>query len=248
MRNTGLLTATDASLTLAVPSAMSYVDGSLSCSTGLCQPENGALRWAGALVPDQTTTVTFTLRLITGLPDQSLVTLVGQLADGFGQRYDLTAIVVARRSDLRQAQLQILPAYVEPGAATGINLLVYNAGGMQTNAALQLTIPAPLTYVADSLLCGDGSCSYADGTIQWSGFVGPRTLIPIRLRLQTPPSARYGERYPLTATIIDQDWQETFSLQATLTIARNTLFPIMRRPEQRYRLFMPVAPNNTATD
>ncbi len=248
LRNTGLLTATNAGLTLAIPPAMSYVDGSLDCSAGLCQPESGALRWTGALAPNQTTTVTFTLRLTTGLPDLSLVTLTGQLADGFGQSYGLTAIVVARRSDLRQAQVQILPAYVEPGATTGINLLVYNAGGLQTNAALQMSIPAPLTYVADSLLCGDGSCRYADGAIQWSGLVGARTIIPIRLRVQTPATARYGDRYALTATLTDQDWQETYTLPATLTIARNTLFPILRRPEQRYRLFMPVAPSNTTTD
>jgi uncharacterized repeat protein (TIGR01451 family) len=248
LRNTGLFTATNANLTFAIPTAMSYVDGTLTCSAGLCQPENGALRWRSVLAPDQTTAVTFTLRLITGLPDQSLVALTGQLEDGFGQSYPLTAIVVARRSDLRQVQLQILPAYVAPGANTAVNLLVYNAGGVQTNATVQMNIPAPLTYVADSLTCGDGACSYANGAIQWSGLVGERTLIPIRLRVQTPANANYGDRYPLTATFLDQEWQESYNLQATLTIARNYGFPIVRRPEQRYRLFLPVAPNVKTAD
>jgi uncharacterized repeat protein (TIGR01451 family) len=248
LSNTGLFTATNANLTFAIPTAMSYVDGTLACSAGLCQPENGALRWRGVLAPDQTTAVTFTLRLTTGLPDQSLVALTGQLEDGFGQSYPLTAIVVARRSDLRQVQLQILPAYVAPGANTAVNLLVYNAGGVQTNATVQMNIPAPLTYVADSLTCGDGACSYANGAIQWSGLVGERTLIPIRLRVQTPANANYGDRYPLTATFLDQEWQESYNLQATLTIARNYGFPIVRRPEQRYRLFLPVAPNVKTAD
>ena len=240
LHNSGLLTATNASLTLALPAAMSYVDGSLGCSAGLCQPENGGLRWTGVLPPNGTTTLTFALRLTSGLPDQTLVALTGQLEDGFGGRYALTATVLARRSDLRQAQLQIIPSYVEPGTTPSVNLLVYNAGGVATNVTVQMNLPAPLTYVADSLSCGDGSCTYANGVVQWQGPVGVRTLIPIRLRLQIPANANYGERFTVTATVTDQDWQESYPLQATVTIARNSLLPIIRRPDQRLRFFLPL--------
>lgn len=242
LRNTGVLTAPNATLSLAVPAALSYVDGSLACSTGGCQPENGLLRWTGTLAPNQSTTVSFVLRLTTGLPDRTPIPLVGQLDDGFGNRYDLMATVMARRSDLQPSQMQFVPAFVEPGASAGWQLSIYNAGGVQTNATLQANLPTGVNYIADSLVCGTGVCTYTDGVVQWQGVVLARTVIPLRLRVQTPATAPYGERFTATATLTDVDWNERYPLTATLTLAHNTYLSLIHNPAKPFQLFLPMAP------
>lgn len=242
LRNTGVLTAPNATLALPVPAALSYVEGSFQCSSGSCQAENGGLRWTGGLAPNQSTTLSFALRLTTGLPDRTPVPLLGQLDDGFGNRYNLTATVLARRSDLQPSQLLFVPAFVEPGESSGLQVSIYNAGGVQTNATLELTLPTGVSYLADSLVCGAGLCTYADGVVQWRGLVAARTVIPLRLRVQTAAAAPYGERYTATATLIDVDWNERYPLSSTLTLADNTYLALIHTPAKPFQLFLPLAP------
>lgn len=242
LQNTGVLTASNATVAFAVPTAMSYVEGSLQCSAGTCQPENGVLRWRGTLAPNQPTTVGFTLRLTTGLPDRTPVPLLGQLADGFGNAYALTATVSARRSDLQQSAIQWVPAFIEPGDSSGVQVSIYNVGGLQTNATLQLSIPVGVSYVADTLACGAGVCTYADGVVQWRGLVAARTIIPLRFRVQTLAATPYGERFTATATATDVDWNERYPLTATLTIAHNTYLSLIHNPAKPFQLFLPFAP------
>lgn len=238
--NTGVLTASNATVSFTVPAAMSYVVGSLQCSAGSCQPENGLLRWRGALAPNQLTTVGFALRLTTGLPDRTPVPLLGHLEDGFGNRYALSATVMARRSDLQGSQIQMVPAFVEPGESAGVQISIYNVGGLATNATFQMNIPPGVSYVADTLACGTGVCAYTDGVVQWSGAVAARTIIPLRLRLQTPATAPYGERFTATGTLTDVDWNEAYTLTATLTIAHNHYLALIHNPVKPFQLFLPV--------
>ena len=242
LRNTGVLTASSAVLSLAVPAAMSYVDGSLQCNAGSCQAENGVVRWTGILAPNQSTTVGFALRLTIGLSDRTPVPLLGQLTDGFGNAYELSATVVARRSDVQPSQMQFVPAFIEPGESAGLQLSIYNAGGVQTHVALQMSLPTGVSYIADTLVCGTGVCTYADGVVQWSGLVAARTVIPLRLRLQTPATAPYGESFTATATLTDVDWNEAYALTATLTIAHNTYLALIHNPPKPAQLFLPLAP------
>lgn len=244
LRNTGLFTASNATLTFAIPAAMTYVDGSLSCSNGSCSLENGQIRWSGALAPSLETNVAFGLRLTTGLPDRTLIPISGQLDDGYDNRYELSTTVMARRSDLQLSQIQIIPPFVEPGVTVGVNALIQNAGGLQTNAAFHLRIPAGLSYVADSLTCGAGSCTYADGVIQWVGAVDIRALIPLRFRVQLPAAAAYGDLFTMTATVTDSDWSESYERTATVTIARNLFMSIVHGEDKPFLLYLPFAPHN----
>lgn len=244
LRNTGLFTATNATLTFALPAAMSYVEGSLGCSNGNCQAEAGVIHWAGTIAPRVETKVGFALRLTTGLPDRTPVPVIGQLEDGFGNRYPLPTSVLARRSDLRLSQLQIIPPFVGPGASVGINVFLHNVGGLQTNGAFQMAMPTELTYVPDSLTCGTGNCTYTDGVVEWRGVIGVRTVVPLRFRVQLPATAKYGDAFTATATVNDVDWRESYDLTATVTVARNLFMSIVYGEEKPFVLYLPFAPRN----
>ena len=242
LRNSGLFTATNANLTLAVPAAMGYVDGSISCSNGACQHENGTITWSGVLAPQVETTLAFTLRLVAGLPDRTPIELVAQVEDGFGNRYTLPTSVLARRSDLTVSQLQIIPPFVEPGSTVGMNLLIHNSGGAPTNGSFQLQLPASLTYIADSLTCGTGVCTYTEGVVQWQGEIGVRTIVPLRLRVQVPADALYGDVFIATATLNDLQWNESYTLTATVTIARNFYLSLIHGEDKPFVLYLPFSP------
>ncbi len=248
LRNTGILTATNASLSLTIPAAMGYVDGSISCSNGTCQHDTGTIQWTGMIFPQGETqgetTVEFTLRLVSGLPDRTPIALAAQVADGFGYQYTLSTSVLARRSNLTTSQLQLMPFFAEPGSIVNINLFVHNNGGAPTHGAAQMTLPARLIYVADSLACGAGTCSYTDGVVAWQGEVDVRTMIPLRLQVQVPEDAAYGDLFPLTATLSDVDWNESYSLDVTLTVARNFYLALIHGAERVYPLYLPFVPQN----
>ncbi len=244
LRNTGLFTATNASLTFAVPTAMGYVEGSISCSSGICQHENGTISWSGSLNPQAETTLAFTLRLTSGLPDRTPIATVAQLEDGFGNRYALPTSLLARRSDLTVSQIQIVPPFVEPGATVGIYIFIHNGGGAPTNGTLHMQLPDRLTYVPDSLACGTGSCTYADGVVQWQGEVDVRTIIPLRLRVQLPADATYGDFFVATATVNDIEWLESYALTATVTVARNFYLSLIYGEDKPFLLYLPFAPQN----
>ncbi|MBX3013992.1 MAG: S8 family serine peptidase [Caldilineaceae bacterium] len=243
LRNTGLLTATNASFTLPIPANMGYVEGSLQCDQGQCQQAMGVIQWRGPILPSQETVILFALQLTTGLPDRTPVLVDGVLEDGFGQHYPLTASILARRSDLQASLLQLVPAFVEPQSTSTVQAFIRNNGGASTTGAFQLLIPTRLTYVADSLACGVGSCTHNAGTIEWQGAIDARAIVPIRFRLRLPDDATYGDTFTVAATVRDVRWNESYPLTATLTVAHNFYLPFSyRADEPLFRFYFPFVP------
>lgn len=240
LQNRGLMTATNASLTITLPPALRYVADTLRCSTGVCPGDGGELSWRGALAPGQPYTVTFAAELTTGLPDRTPLVTTAVLADGHGATYTMTAIILAQRSDLSRSQFAIRPPYGEPGSVVELTMLLHNQGGLVTQGAATVTLPAALLYQPDSLVCGVGSCTYAAGKVQWQGTLAARAIVPLRFAVQIPATAAYGERFTITASLRDTDWAEEFLFAGDLRVAHLLYLPVVNGPELGNPFFLPL--------
>ncbi|MEZ4658528.1 MAG: hypothetical protein R2911_13235 [Caldilineaceae bacterium] len=243
LRNTGLLTATNASLLHTVAPVLTYVADSVQCAVGACAFQDGQIRWNGPIAPGGAVTIFYEAILSTPLRDRTPVTTTAQLADGHGATYDLTYEFLARSSDLSTSLVNLYLPFVEPGSAAGIEFYVRNSGAVATTATVSMTLPAELTYIADSLVCASGECTIQNGVLHWTGLVEPRSAVLIRLRVQTPADAAYGAQYLINATIEDGTRREVQQIALHLGIAHNRHFAIMMAPQAERLIFLPIAGN-----
>jgi uncharacterized repeat protein (TIGR01451 family) len=162
-----------------------------------------------------------------------------QLSDGFGKVYNIPATFLARRSDLSASSLSIAPPYADPGATVNTTLLVRNIGALTTTAEAQVTIPAGLLYVQNSLACGTGACSTVGDAVTWHGDVAPRSLVTIHFQMMAPLTAHYGDLFTGHALVKDSLWGGEYPLTATLWLAHSTYLPVIATPGGRYQLYLP---------
>ena len=235
-----MVSATAATLVVTLPEALRYETDSVACDDGRCEAGAHVVEWHGAIAPQQPIVVTFQARLVQGLPDRTPLIVHAQLADGFGNAYPLSVTVLARRSDMSQSQLQFLPRYGEPGTTTMVVLLLQNVGKLTTTVQAALRLPAQLSVVDGSLRCGAGRCTLRNGMVEWRGTVAPRELIPVQLLVRIPATAAYGDSYEAILTVDDLDWGESFTSQASFTVMRTYLLPMIFGAEAPYRLYLPL--------
>ncbi len=240
LRNSGLLTATNATLTLALPTLTTYVTDSLSCSSGACTLVGTDLQWAGALAPSVPVTIRFTARVNAPLADRTPVQASAQLSDGFGNQVTLPTSFLARRSDLSASLLQFIPAYGDPGDSATLVLYVRNIGTLATDAQLQFSLPTGLLFDQSLLTCGTGNCNYAGSTVQWSGELGPRSVVPIRLPVTIPLTANYGDLFTSDAQVKDLRWGGEYTLTAALWVAHSVYLPAVAVPGAPHTLYLPM--------
>jgi uncharacterized repeat protein (TIGR01451 family) len=220
LQNTGLLTATGAVLTDAIPANTTYVPGSVACGSGACayDPGGDAITWSGDIVAGSPITLTFAVTLTTVLPDQTPVINTATLDDGFGNLYDLEALFLARSSNLSASFKQAVPDQVERGGTVTYTVYIYNSGGVAVVGEMRDELPAGLTYVPGSLFCGSGSCGEASGVISWTGTVPPRSMVPVRFQVTVSTAAIPGTQIINTATVTDTSWNTDHPATETITV------------------------------
>jgi uncharacterized repeat protein (TIGR01451 family) len=218
LKNTGLLTAQGASLSDAIPQYTTYVDGSLTCSSGSCDYAAGVITWNGNIAPGGTVTVRFAVTLTTTLQDLTPVTNHAVLDDGYGDLYDLAATFVARSSDLSASFKTADRRRVEPGDTVTYTVHIHNSGAVDTRGELRDELPPALTYVPNSLACGTGTCRADAGVITWDGVIPSRALVPVRFQAQVSPVASDGDQITNTAVITDHAWMTGYPVAATVLV------------------------------
>ncbi|MFN8486601.1 MAG: S8 family serine peptidase [Caldilineaceae bacterium] len=241
LRNTGVLTASQAALTLPLPNVTTYVQNSLLCDSGQCTVDGNVVHWTGQLSPVGTVNLQVAAQLTTPLHDRTPVTSTAQLADGFGNFYPFSSIFLARRADLSGSTMQIIPPYADPGATVSVAVFVRNTGSLTTTGEVQTPIPTGLLYVTGSLTCSTGVCSDANGGVIWRGTVAPRSVAQVRFQVTVPASANYGDRFTANAQIKDATWGDEYPVTATLWIAHSTFMPSVFTLGGRYYLYLPFA-------
>jgi len=182
------------------------------------------------------------------LQDRTVLTTTALLEDGFGKQYPFTAELIARRSDLSPSRVVFMPRFGEPGYRVVLIALLQNKGGLATASQATLTLPATLPYVEGSLACGTGTCTMtSDATehrIQWQGQLGARQLVPIRLQVQIPPTASYGDVFAASLAFEDLDWAERFTADAALMAMDIVLLPTIAGDFQQTLLYLPIVIHN----
>jgi uncharacterized repeat protein (TIGR01451 family) len=199
--NDGSQTADGATLIDPVPSGMTYVPGSVDCSSGSCEYTSGAVSWTGDIAPGGTVTLTFAATLTATLPSRTPVTNTAHLDDGFGNIYDLQDVFVTSAPDLTRSFKRVTPSVLDPGETATYTIYVYNSGDGPTTAEVRDELPSELIYETNSLVCGSGSCSYASGVVTWMGTVAPHSMVPVRFRAVVSPAVGHGEWITNTATV-----------------------------------------------
>lgn len=234
LRNTGLLTASNASAVMALPAGLTYVENSLTCSSGQCNFSEGALRWAGAVAPRSTVNLVLVARLTAPLADLTPLVTAVQVDDGFGNQYTMPITVVSRRSDLHFSYAQVVPDFVDPGESATVVIYARNTGRLATTAQLAITVPVGASFEPSSLTCGLGSCTYAAGVITWNATLEPRVTTPIRFRITAPAEASYGDRYTGSITLTDVQWGDNYTYPASLWVAHGFYFASVGAPGQQF--------------
>jgi uncharacterized repeat protein (TIGR01451 family) len=220
LQNTGLLTATGAVLTDAIPANTTYVPGSVACSSGACayDPGGDAITWSGDIVAGSPITLTFAVTLTTVLPDQTPVINTATLDDGFGGSYDLEALFLARSSNLSASFKQAAPNQVGRGGTVTYTVYIYNSGDVETVGEMSDVLPTGVTYVPSSLFCGGGSCGEAAGVVTWTGTVPPRSMVPVRFQVTVSAAAAPGTQITNIATVTDTSWGVDYPAAETITV------------------------------
>jgi uncharacterized repeat protein (TIGR01451 family) len=166
-------------------------------------------------------TVSFDVTLTTVLPDLTPVINTATLDDGYGNRYDLEAVFLARGSNLSASFKQADPGEVDLGDTVTYTVYVRNAGGGTTTGVMRDELPSQLSYETGSLVCGTGSCSHTAGVIAWAGTLAPRSMVPVRFRATVLTS---GGTITNTAVITDAGWGIGYSAAVAIRFSRNYIY------------------------
>jgi uncharacterized repeat protein (TIGR01451 family) len=218
--NTGLYTATGASLSDPIPANTTWNGAAPTCTSGTCGYAAGAITWAGDISPGSAVVVSFGITYTTPLPDRTPITNTATIGDGLGGVLTRQAVFLARTPNLSAAYKTVSPAVAQPGDIVTYSVYLYNSGGVDGNAQLVDPVPTSLTYVPGSLVFGSGSGGYAGGVITWTGSVPALSQVPVQFRGTVSAAATDGAVVTNTATITDVTWNTSYQRSAAFTVRR----------------------------
>jgi uncharacterized repeat protein (TIGR01451 family) len=174
--------------------------------------------------------ISFAATLATALPEGTPVTNTATLVSGYGDVYELEAIILARSSDLSGSFKQVTPGEAEIGDTVTYTVFVRNVGGGVAMGEMRDELPPKLRYETASLFCGTGSCGYASGVITWTGTLVPRSMVPVRFRTTVQAGAGGGGVITNTAVVTDVAWNIGYPVAAGVRSLRcNIYLPLVMR-------------------
>jgi uncharacterized repeat protein (TIGR01451 family) len=235
LRNSGLLTATNASFVHTIGDEVTYVPDSLTCARGSCTQTGSTIEWNGEIAPRAAVVIEYSATLTALLPDNTPVIYTAQVHDGYGGTYRLQRSFIARSSDLTGSVVRIYPPFVEPGSRATLEMFIRNTGAVETASTLKWVLSPGLEY-------SGGTCTNESGTITWAGTMAPRGAVPIRFTVTVPPDTPYGKTFVQQVVLTDGNRNEELTFSNTLTVAHNRHFSILFLPSQGVTLYMPLAP------
>lgn len=237
LRNSGQVMVPSASLVNVLPSSLSYLPDSISCSAGSCGAASDVITWTGTIPAQQEVSVAYSATLSAPLVDRTPVTNTAQVNDGHSNLSTLSASFLARQAELSASFVETDPSIFHPGDVVTYTLFLHNSGGDGTNVEMIHWLPVGLTYQPDSVTCGAGQCTYAEGKVEWQGNLPPRTIVPIRFRADVSPDLEHGTTLASVFALKDQSTQTEYSILALFDIAHQLYLSIVRMEIWRY--YMP---------
>ncbi len=240
LQNTGLYTATAATLAYPLGDALTGSVDSVTCDRGSCALSRGVLSWTGSIDASEPVTIDFSADLTAMLPDRTPVTGTAMLGDGYGDAVTMTTSFVARSSDLTQSSAAMQPRFVEPGMEATVEIMVRNTGAVASETSVRATLPDGLLFVDGSLVCGTGACALAGNEISWGGLVMAREAVPVRFRVRVPDSAPLGQTFDGLVVMTDGNRGETIEMALRLAVADLTWMSTVYTPPAPVQIYLPV--------
>ncbi|MEZ4635127.1 MAG: hypothetical protein R2856_09175 [Caldilineaceae bacterium] len=238
VRNTGLVTATNAQLRNALPSELAYVPDTLTCSMETCSATANRITWQGAVGPGQAVTVTYSATVDIRVPDLTVVENTAQIDDGYGVTTEISATVHARQADLAGSFVEVDPPIVRPGDTVTYTIYLRNSGGEDVVVDAYHALPPGMSYIAGSLWCGAGVCDMQDDTIHWQGLLNRRVLMPVRIRAQIAADVAPGSRVVGSLELQRADRTEPYTMSTQFWLEQ--LFYLGGILEVDWRLYLPI--------
>jgi len=202
LRNSGNVSALNASLIDPIPAAVSYVDGSATGGATYNDVEK-RIEWHGAVPPRGSVPISFTVATLPGAAHNTLVTNTASFDDGVGNIVTRTVVTVLQTYDL-SASDKVMPASARPGDVLTCTIRLRNIGVMSTSAVLTDAVPSTATLIPDSLWWSSGQGATDLGTVTWHGEIIAQGMVIVRFQMQIGEDVAPGASLRNTAFIQDR--------------------------------------------
>jgi len=189
--NTGTISpeATSIALTDVLPAGLTYISGSVAIGSytgeAIYDPSLHAIIVRNLSIHRQgTITVTYAVRVDSGLTPDSLLTNTAYIDDAVGTIHRRSAVIVYREPDLSSSALSISPVIVPPGQLVTMTLRVINTGRITAQIMATSTLPARIS-LDDGPFATTGTVTYESDQriLRWAATIPPSSLGILRARL-----------------------------------------------------------------
>ena len=170
LRNTGPVTATNATLHDVLPDYTTYVEGSATGGATYL-PGANAIHWSGSIGASGEHTVTYRVQVAGGLSTGTPLTNTAEVSDGLGTTWWTNVVTTTiSAADLSQSEKVASTEVVESGDTITFTVTIRNTGAIPAEATMVDELPTGLTLVGTpTLVSGPGSVISAGNVVTWTG-------------------------------------------------------------------------------
>jgi len=186
VRNTGSVTAPQASLMDVLPTSLEYVEGSAEGAS--YDAERRAIHWEGTLPAQGEHVVRFAAESDAKLINGTRITNTAEIADGNGGSLVRQASVRILRGDLSTSSMQVDRPEARAGEVVTYTLRLLNSGAASIGATLFCLPPAPLVVDPTTIYVSSGTVWW-DAGLHWQGTLGAQALIIVRFSAHVSANA-----------------------------------------------------------
>lgn len=209
-----------------LPVELTYNVGSLDTTTNNAIEtgvgvSGNVITWTGSIGPDGTATILFSAALDGGLSVGSTVTNTA-VVTGTGSLLTDTAVTQIVDLPSLTVEKQVDQTEAEPGDTLAYTVVITNIDTTIVSAVFTDTLPAEVTYVANSLAT-DGSqvietgIGVSGGVITWTGSLGVNGYVSIMFDAAVPAETELGTAVTNMAVVNDSGLILTDSVTTVIT-------------------------------
>ncbi len=227
LRNSGNVTALNASLLDPIPAGLDYVAGSVSGGATYNEHAN-RIEWRGAVGAGGSVSITFAAQIQPVAQDRTPVTNTASFDDGLGNVVTRSAVTLLRTYDLSASE-KLMPSLANPGTVVTCSMHLRNTGPVSTTALLTDTLPSAMELIPGSLWWSSGEGHTEAGAVSWNGSIVGQGLVVVRFQVHLSESLAPGAA--ITNTMLIQGPRgELYERYARIEIRQPVLYlPLIRR-------------------
>jgi len=194
LRNSGNMAAHQAEVVDSIPAYSTYVNGSVTTSSGLASYQSlyKRIHWAGDVAPGTDVVITFRVQLDLPLDNGVQIINGATVDDKIHAPFDTNTVTttITAAPDLSRSNKAVNLDSAHPGDLLNYTITLVNDGLMTSKARVDDVLPANVTFESGPVVSGGGSGGYDGGTrrIYWSGQIPPAQTVTVvyYVRVNTP--------------------------------------------------------------